>query len=140
MPFNIYDINDWTTLFDKNNPIKTPNLERLAARGTLFSRAYCVVPACGPSRAALLMGYRPDTTQSFDNHAENGWFKTLPDAVTLPDYFRQHGYVAKGAGKVFYHTGEFAQYLPDAARIGRVATEGRQRGGKSCSAAQGSQR
>jgi arylsulfatase A-like enzyme len=95
-------MNDWTTLFDKNNPIKTPNLERLAARGTLFSRAYCVVPACGPSRAALLTGYRPETTQSFANHATKGWFTTLPDAVTLPDYFRQHGYIAKGAGKVFH--------------------------------------
>lgn len=101
----IDDMNDWTTLFDKNNPIKTPNLERLAARGMLFSSAYCVVPACGPSRAALLTGYRPETTQLFENTLATVSLKTLPDAVSLPQYFRNNGYMSKGAGKVFHHTG-----------------------------------
>ena len=101
----IDDMNDWTTLFDKNNPIKTPNLERLAARGMLFSRAYCVVPACGPSRAALLMGYRPETTGLFENTVPTVKLETLPDAVSLPQYFRNNGYTAKGTGKVFHHTG-----------------------------------
>ncbi|MHC4844101.1 MAG: sulfatase-like hydrolase/transferase, partial [Planctomycetota bacterium] len=46
----IDDMNDWTTLFHPDNPIKTPNLVRLANRGMFFSKAYCVVPACTPSR------------------------------------------------------------------------------------------
>ena len=97
----IDDMNDWTTLFDPKNPIKTPNLERLAARGTFFSRAYCVVPACTPSRTAILTGYSPMTSGSYDN----GDFlrDVLPDVITLPDYFRRNGYSAKGAGKIFTH-------------------------------------
>ena len=103
----IDDMNDWSTLFDKNNPIKTPNLERLAARGMLFSRAYAAVPACNPSRAAILTGYRPETTQCFDNGGKGNsdWYKTRPDAITLPQYFRNNGYLAKGAGKIFHHGG-----------------------------------
>ena len=44
------DMNDWTTVFDKNNPIQTPNLERLAARGAFFEKAYCASASCNPSR------------------------------------------------------------------------------------------
>jgi arylsulfatase A-like enzyme len=100
----IDDMNDWTTLLDKSNPIKVPNMERLAARGMLFSRGYCVVPGCNPSRAAVLTGYRPETTQCFDNGGKSDWYKTRPDAITLPQYFRNNGYQAKGAGKIFHFT------------------------------------
>ncbi|MHC4757320.1 MAG: sulfatase-like hydrolase/transferase [Planctomycetota bacterium] len=97
----IDDMNDWTTLFNPENPIKTPNLVRLAKRGMFFSRAYCVVPACTPSRTAILTGYSPTTSGSY----RNGDFlrEVVPDAVTLPDYFRRSGYSAKGAGKIFTH-------------------------------------
>ena len=50
------DMNDWISLLDPNSPIKTPNLERLARRGMLFTRAYCISAACNPSRAATLTG------------------------------------------------------------------------------------
>ncbi len=50
----IDDMNDWTTVFDTSNPIQTPNLQRLAARGTFFENAYCAAPACAPSRAAIM--------------------------------------------------------------------------------------
>ena len=56
------DLNDWTTVYDPDNPIKTPNLERLASRGVFFSQAYCVSPACNPSRVATMTGLRPTTT------------------------------------------------------------------------------
>lgn len=99
----IDDMNDWTTLFDKANPIKTPNLERLAARGTFFSRAYCAVAACKPSRTAILTGYGPDTTGCYANSSK---VRTVnPNQVTLPQYFRKHGYMAKGAGKIFHGLG-----------------------------------
>ena len=55
----IDDMNDWTTLFDPANPIRTPNLERLAARGTFFTRAYCAAPGCNPSRTAIMTVIRP---------------------------------------------------------------------------------
>ena len=103
----IDDMNDWTTVFDKNNPIQTPNLERLAARGALFEKAYCATPACTPSRTATLTGLRPTTSGVYDNR-DYPWRKNLPDAVTLPKYFNQHGYRTRGAGKVFPGGGDSA--------------------------------
>lgn len=99
----IDDMNDWTTLFDKNNPIKTPNLERLARRGVFFRRAYCAAPACNPSRAAIMTGLRPTTSGIY--HNGDPFRDILPDAVTIPRYFEQNGYVTKGAGKIFHHGG-----------------------------------
>lgn len=77
---------------------KSPNLDRLAARGTVFTRAYCQQPICGPSRASFMSGRRPDslgitsmTKFLFDLH---------PDAVTIPQWFMQHGYTSMSIGKV----------------------------------------
>ena len=97
----IDDMNDWTTLFEPDNPIKTPNLERLAQRGMFFTHAYCAVAACTPSRTAILSGYSPMTSGSYQN--SDFLRKVVPDAITLPAYFREYGYLAKGAGKIFTH-------------------------------------
>ena len=77
---------------------KSPNLDRLAARGTVFTRAFCQQPICGPSRASFMSGRRPDslgitsmTKFLYDLH---------PDAVTIPQWFKQHGYTAMSIGKV----------------------------------------
>ena len=97
----IDDMNDWTTLFDDDNPIKTPNLERLAARGCLFSKAYCAAPGCNQSRTALLTGLRPTSSGVYAN--PDIWREFLPDAVTLPEYFAKGGYATRGAGKIYHH-------------------------------------
>lgn len=98
----IDDMNDWTTLFDEKNPIQTPNLKRLAARGCFFSRAYCASPGCNPSRTAILTGLRPTTSGVYAN--EDAWREKLPDAVALPKYFEtEGGYLTRGAGKIFHH-------------------------------------
>lgn len=98
----IDDMNDWTTLFDESNPIQTPNLKRLAARGLFFSRAYCASPGCNPSRTAIMTGLRPTTSGVYGN--PEVWRKKLPDAVTLPQYFaNEGGYVTRGAGKILHH-------------------------------------
>ena len=77
---------------------KSPNLDRLASRGTVFERAICQQPICGPSRASFMSGRRPDslgiwsmTKYLYDLH---------PDAVTIPQWFMQHGYTAMSIGKV----------------------------------------
>lgn len=77
----------------------TPNLDRLAARGTLFKSALCAAPLCNPSRTALLTGMRPSETGVYNN---NGLLiaEAIPDAVTLPFYFKNNGYYASGAGKI----------------------------------------
>lgn len=97
----IDDLNDWTSLYAPGNPIRTPNLERLARRGVFFSRAYCASPACNPSRVAVMTGLRPTTTGVYGNKSD--WRRALPDAVTIPRHFMKNGYHAAGAGKIFHH-------------------------------------
>ena len=95
------DMNDWTTLFDAQAPIQTPNLQRLAARGVFFAKAYCVSPACNPSRAATLTGLRPGTTGAYGNKSD--WRKAVPDRKTIMQRFMDAGYHVRGAGKIFHH-------------------------------------
>ena len=97
----IDDMNDWTTLFDKNNPIKTPNLERLAKRGVFFTKAFCSAALCNPSRTAIMTGLHATTSGVYSNG--DPWREMLPDAVTLSQYFARHGYTTRGAGKIFHH-------------------------------------
>ncbi len=97
----IDDLNDWTTLFDRDSPIKTPNIERLAKRGMFFSRAYSASAACSPSRAAIMTGIRPHNSGVYDNN--HTWARLLPDVQTLPRYFMHNGYETFGAGKILHH-------------------------------------
>ena len=94
------DLNDWTGFQGGHPQSKTPNLDRLAARGTVFDLAYCAAPACNPSRVALLTGLRPPTTGVYVN--PQPWRPVLPDVVTLPQHFMAHGYHVIGGGKVFH--------------------------------------
>ncbi|WP_379019970.1 sulfatase [Parapedobacter deserti] len=95
------DLNDWITLFDSDNPIRTPHIERLAAKGVFFTHAYCSSPACNPSRASLLTGKRPHKTGIYGNKSD--WRRALPDTETIQQYFMKHGYYSAGAGKIFHH-------------------------------------
>ncbi|MBI5774750.1 MAG: sulfatase-like hydrolase/transferase, partial [Verrucomicrobia bacterium] len=85
----------------------SPNLDRLAASGVLFNRAYCQQAVCNPSRVSLLTGLRPDTTRVWDLVTEMR--SVMPNVVTLPQHFRQHGYRAVAYGKIFHNP------FPDAA-------------------------
>lgn len=95
------DLNDWITLLDEQAPIPTPNLQRLASRGMLFSRAYCMSPACNPSRASALTGWRPTQSGVYGNKSD--WRLAMPEKDTLMQRFRKQGYEVLGAGKVFHH-------------------------------------
>jgi len=80
--------------------VKSPNMDRLAARGVLFERAYCNQAVCAPSRNALMTGVRPTTLGIYDlgTHFRFG----ASNAVTLSQYFMRHGYRAESLGKIFH--------------------------------------
>jgi iduronate 2-sulfatase len=82
--------------------MKTPHLDALASRGMLFERAYCQVAVCNPSRSSLLSGCRPDTTRIFDN--KHFLRPQMPEVVTLPQHFKNHGYTTLSLGKIFHHS------------------------------------
>ena len=83
-----------------NTQVKTPNIDRLAAGGVVFDRAYCNLASCAPSRISLVTGMRPATLGIYDLATV---FRTvIPDAVTLPQYFKQHGWRTESVGKVMH--------------------------------------
>jgi choline-sulfatase len=100
----IDDQNDWIGHLGGHPMAKTPNLDKLAARGTTFLNAHCNSPLCNPSRTSLMLGLRPTTTGVY---GLTPWFRTLPefkDRVSLPQHFANHGYRTAATGKI-YHLG-----------------------------------
>lgn len=86
--------------------VKTPHLDRLAARGVRFERAYAQYPVCNPSRTSMLLGRRCEETGIVGNRT---FFReVLPDAVTFPQLLRQHGWTTRSFGKILHaaNTGE----------------------------------
>jgi iduronate 2-sulfatase len=80
--------------------VKSPNIDALARNGVVFERTYCQQAVCGPTRASLLTGKRPDTTKVYDlkTHIRT----TMPDVVTLQQHFKNNGYFSEGIGKLFH--------------------------------------
>lgn len=79
---------------------RTPNIDKLASGGMIFTRAYCQQALCSPSRTSLLTGLRPDTTKIYD--LEHHFRKANPDVVTLPEYFKNHGYHVQALSKIYH--------------------------------------
>lgn len=82
---------------------QSPNIDRLAARGVRFDRAYCNYPVCNASRTSFLSGRRPDTTKVFGN-GTNPRIALGADFKFLPEYFHEHGYFTAGIGKISHGT------------------------------------
>jgi len=83
-----------------NAVVKTPHVDRFAARGVRFERAYVQYPVCNPSRSSFLAGLRPDQTGVLDNHTVLR--DRLPDVITFPQLLKQHGWHTAALGKIFH--------------------------------------
>lgn len=83
----------------------TPNLDQLAGEGMTFRQTFCQSAVCAPSRASLMTGLRPDSTRVW--HLGDKFREINPSAVTMPQYFSQHGYYTVNIGKIFHN------YMPD---------------------------
>jgi arylsulfatase A-like enzyme len=103
------DLNDWVGCLGGHPQTNTPNIDRLAARGMLFTNAHCQGTMCNPSRISLLWGRRPSSTGFYDNHYHvSKEPEFLKRHVNLPAHFAANGYKTISAGKIF-HTGRYSQ-------------------------------
>ena len=99
---SIDDLNDWVSPLDGHPQAITPNMERLASRGIVFTNAHSPAVICNPSRAAFLSGLRPSTTGIYGN-LQNWETNEVANTVRmLPGYFKDAGYQVMGAGKIFH--------------------------------------
>lgn len=106
----IDDLNDWVGCMGGNPQAITPNIDRLAASGVKFVNAHCDSPACGPSRAALLTGIRPNRSGAYtNNHKIIMRSPVLRAATLLPQLFRENGYHVAGTGKI--HHERWLEYI-----------------------------
>lgn len=114
------DLNDWIGCLGGNPDVRTPNFDRLAAMGTLFTSAHCAAPLCNPSRAALMTGIRPSTSGVYLNEQPWRESKVLAGAITLPQYFTAHGYKSIGGGKTYHDAfpdpASWEEYFPAKAK------------------------
>ncbi len=99
---SIDDLNDWVGPLGGHPQAKTPNMDRLAAQGVVFTNAHAPATLCNPSRTAVMTGISPATSGVYGNGTDWRKAKPLQGVPTIPRYFREHGYQTFGAGKLFH--------------------------------------
>lgn len=108
------DLNDWIGVLGGHPQAKTPNIDRLAARGIIFSNAQCQSPVCNPSRASLMTSLYPSTSGIYFLNPD---LKKSPIALQnklMPQRFNEEGYKVFGAGKIFHNNGgQNESYIPN---------------------------
>ncbi len=103
------DLRDWVGYSHAFPQVKTPNIDRIAKRGLIFSNAYCAAPACCPSRTSLLTGKSPAVTGVYEN--ADRWPETLrSEGMTLTSHFMQDGYYVAGSGKIYHGSPKYKHW------------------------------
>ena len=100
----IDDLNDWIGCLKGHPQAKTPNIDKLAAGGMLFTNAHCAAPACNPSRSAIFSGRMPNVTKVWSNDS-GSIDKVYPEAKQLPSALNEAGYHTVGTGKLYHKKG-----------------------------------
>ena len=98
----IDDLNDWVGCLGGHPQVKTPNIDRLAKRGVLFSNAHCQAPICNPSRASFMTGLLPSTSGVYQLAPDFRSAPELKNVVTIPRHFAAHGYQTYQVGKIYH--------------------------------------
>jgi arylsulfatase A-like enzyme len=109
------DLNDWIGCMGGHPQTITPNLDRLADSGMLFTNAHCAGPACNPSRSAIFTGRAPNRSGLYDNRQPMR--EVMPNETIIPQYFRNRGYHAAGSGKLLHYfidADSWDEYFPTA--------------------------
>ncbi|MCA8999182.1 MAG: sulfatase-like hydrolase/transferase, partial [Planctomycetaceae bacterium] len=108
------DLNDWVGCLGGHPQARTPNIDRLAASGMLFTNAHCPAPACNPSRTAIMTGISPHRSGLYDNR--QNMREVLPDTELLPKCLHKHGYWSAGSGKILHYfidANSWDEYFPE---------------------------
>ncbi|MBD3415204.1 MAG: sulfatase-like hydrolase/transferase [Candidatus Aminicenantes bacterium] len=95
------DLNDWIEPLGGHPQAQTPHLNRFAQQSVNFTHAYCVNPACNPSRTAILTGLAPHHSGVYSNYQD--WREVITGHKSIGTYFREEGYYSAGAGKIFHY-------------------------------------
>lgn len=98
---SVDDLNDWIGCLGGHPQTKTPNFDRLAKSGTLFTNAHCAAPQCNPSRTAIFTGIPPYRSGVYHNGQKMR--DVLPNAELIPKFFSRHGYWSAGSGKLLHY-------------------------------------
>ena len=109
---SIDDLNDWIGCLGGHPQAKTPNIDRLAARGVLFNNAHCQVPVCNPSRASMMTSLYPESTGIYFLSPDLTESDVATKNTLMPKRFEEEGYHVTGAGKIF-HGNQNKKYIPN---------------------------
>jgi arylsulfatase A-like enzyme len=101
----IDDLNDWVGCLGGHPDGHSPNIDRLAKRGTLFTNAHCQAPICNPSRTSIMYGLRPSNSGIYMNAPRPWTVDSLQKRVTMPKHFQAHGYKTYTTGKIYHGSG-----------------------------------
>lgn len=97
------DLNDWIGVLGGHPQAKTPNIDRLAQRGVLFTNAYCQAPVCNPSRASIMTSLYPSTSGIYFLNPDIQESSVASKNIVMPKRFQQEGYNVFAAGKIFHN-------------------------------------
>jgi arylsulfatase A-like enzyme len=106
------DLNDWIGCLGGHPQAKTPNMDKLASRGVLFTNAHCQSPVCNPSRASMMISKYPATTGIYFLSPEFTASPAAKGSVVMPKRFENEGYYVAGAGKIF-HGSQNKKFFPN---------------------------